>query len=48
MQVKYGKSIDKILNEIIKEYGFFQEENKENETRKSQIKILPKNMHLII
>ena len=46
MQVKYGKSIDKIFNEIIKEYGFFQEENKENKTRKSQIKIIPKNIVL--
>ena len=44
LQVKYGKSLDKIPNEIKQEYGFFQEENKENEARKSQIKILPKNL----
>ena len=44
LQVKYGQSLDKIPNEIKKEYGFIVEENKENEARKSQIKIVPKNL----
>ena len=44
LQVKYRKSLDKIPNEIKKEYGFIQEENKEKEVRKSQIKSLSKTL----
>jgi len=45
IQVKFGKKIDKIPNEIKKEYGFIIEENKGKETRKSQMKSIPKNLN---
>ena len=42
IQVRYGKSLEQLPNEIKKEYGFYTEQPKEKERRFS--KIFPKNI----